>query len=248
MMSRTGSQRSANCEVVMVDQAAGLPGPPTSASVLVVEDNDTTRSRMATVLRAHGYNVVEAMDGLEALQNVNRRRFDAILLDLVLPHVDGWQFRATQLRHPELASIPTVIVTVQPLREPERYSLRTSEVVRKPFEDAALLQAVERACRVRQPIAAIAHSDAGGLFWSRRGEIACGDHAPDATSPRWRDDRWAAIPATVAKGRIIYRCQHCPGDGSPIDRSHRTVGPHGSAPERSDHDDQPRGSDDPGER
>jgi CheY-like chemotaxis protein len=228
----------------MVDRATGLPEFSASASVLVVEDNETTRSRMTTVLRAHGYDVVEAKDGLDALQKVNRRSFDAILLDLVLPHVDGWQFRATQLRHPELASIPTVIVTVQPLREPERYSLRTNEVVRKPFEDAALVQAVERACRTRRPMAPIADVDAGGLFWSRRGEIACGDHAPDATSTRWRDERWAAIPASAAKGRIIYRCQHCPGDGSPIDRSHRTVGPHGSAPEMSDNDDQQRGSDD----
>jgi CheY-like chemotaxis protein len=199
------------------------------ASVLVVEDNDTTRARMATVLRTRGYEVVEAVDGLEALQKVNYRPFDAILLDLVLPHVDGWQFRATQLRHPELARIPTVIVTVRPLREPERYSLRTSEVVRKPFEDTVLLQAVERACRIHQPTALPPRSDPNGLFWSRRGEVACADHAPDATSPRWCEDRWDAIPADAGNGRIAYRCQHCPGDGSPIDRSQRTVGLHGSS-------------------
>jgi CheY-like chemotaxis protein len=220
---------------------------PASASVLVVEDNDTTRSRMATVLRGHGYDVVEAMDGLQALQNVSRRPFDAILLDLVLPHVDGWQFRATQLRHPELASIPTVIVTVQPLREPDRYSLRTNEVLRKPFEDLALLQAVERACRTKQLLAPSPDTDAGALFWSRRGEIACGDHAPDATSLRWRDERWAAIPASAGQGRIVYRCQHCPGDGSPIDRSHRTLGRHGSSTPRATAEDARKGAGDPWE-
>jgi CheY-like chemotaxis protein len=217
-----------------------VPARSAPASVLIVEDNDTTRSRMATVLRARGYEVAEATDGLQALQKVTQRRFDAILLDLVLPHVDGWQFRATQLRHPELALIPTVIVTVQPLREPERYSLRATEVVRKPFEDTALLQAVERACRIRHPITLRPHSDPSGLFWSRRGEIACGDHAPDATSPRWHEERWAAIPADAGTGRIIYQCQHCPGDGSPIDRSHRIVGPHGSSAPRDDDDDDDR--------
>lgn len=193
------------------------------ASVLVVEDNDTTRDRIATLLRGHGYDVVEAGDGLDALQQVSRRRFDAIVLDLVLPNVDGWQFRATQLRHPEMASIPTVIVTVQPLRDPERYSLRTSEIVRKPFDDANLLQAVERAYRTRQSGSQAADADPTGLFWSHRGEIACMDHAPDATSERWRHERWAPMPRDAGRGRILYRCQHCSGDGSPIDRSRRGV-------------------------
>ena len=198
------------------------------ASVLVVEDNDTTRDRIATLLRMHGYDVAEAVDGLDALQKVSRRRFDAIVLDLVMPHVDGWQFRATQLRHPEMASIPTIIVTVQPLSQPERYSLRTTEIVRKPFEDANLLGAVERAYRTRQLASAREQAAVTGLFWSRRGEIACMDHAPDATSDRWRQDRWAPIPAGAAHGRIGYRCQHCPGDGSPLDRSRRTSGRHRS--------------------
>ena len=59
-----------------------------------------------------------------------------------------------QLRYPELSSIPTVIVTVQPLRQPDRYSLRITDVIHKPFEDEAILQAVERACQTRQPIGA----------------------------------------------------------------------------------------------
>jgi len=175
--------------------------PPASGTVLIVEDNDSTRVRMSNLLRADGYEVIEAVDGLDALRKVSARQFDAILLDLVLPNVDGWQFRATQLRHPELASIPTVIVTVQPLREPDRYALRTVDIVQKPFEDAELLQAVRR---------------------------ACGVHAPDAASPRWNAERWVAIPASTGQRRIVYRCQHCPGDGSPIDRSRRATGPQGS--------------------
>jgi CheY-like chemotaxis protein len=200
---------------------------PASGTVLIVEDNDTTRDRMAAALRARGYDVAEATDGFDAFQKVRQRRFDAILLDLVLPNVDGWQFRETQLRHPELALIPTVIVTVRALTDPERYSLRTSEVVRKPFEDAALVEAVDRACRIRQPVSPPPLTAVDALFWSRRGEIACADHAPDATSPRWREEGWVVIAVGAGKGRISYRCQHCSGDGSPIDRSHRSVGPHG---------------------
>ena len=53
----------------------------------------------------------------------------------------GWQFRATQLRHPELARIPTVIVTAKSPREPDRYALRADNILRKPFEDADILKA-----------------------------------------------------------------------------------------------------------
>jgi two-component system chemotaxis response regulator CheY len=209
----------------MVDHATANPAPSTSGgrSVLVVEDNDVTRDRMTTVLRAAGYEVSEATDGLDALKKVSARRFDAILLDLIMPHVDGWQFRATQLRHPELATIPTVIVTIQPLREPDRYSLRTSDIVHKPFEDRELLEAVQRACNRQQPAVGKGTTVTSRLFWSRRGEIACAEHAPDPDSARWRDERWAPTPPPADTHRIAYQCQHCPGDGSPIDRSRRAA-------------------------
>jgi CheY-like chemotaxis protein len=197
-------------------------------SVLVVEDNDTTRERIAALFRAHGYEVAEAGDGLDALRKVSERQFHAIVLDLVLPKVDGWQFRAAQLRDPNMASVPTVILTVQSLRASDLYSLRTIESVQKPFEDAHLLQAVERACRTRQFTRRMEETSLPGLFWSYRGEIACVDHAPDATSDRWRQDRWAPIAAGAIRRRIVYRCQHCAPDGSPLDRSRRTRGRHGS--------------------
>jgi CheY-like chemotaxis protein len=209
----------------MVDRAATNPPDVKSAtrSVLVVEDNDVTRDRMTSVLRAAGYDVTEATDGLDALKKVSGKRFDAILLDLIMPHVDGWQFRATQLRHPELATIPTVIVTIQPLREPDRYSLRTTDILHKPFEDAELLETIRGACGRPQTLFARSSGTASGLFWSRRGEIACAQHAPEADSERWRDERWAPIPPTADAHRIAYQCQHCPGDGSPLDRSRRTA-------------------------
>lgn len=208
------------------------PTPPTGSwrSVLVVEDNDTTRHRISTLLRSHGYGVTEAMNGRDALKEVAARSFDAILLDLVLPHVDGWQFRATQLRHPTLATIPTVIVTVRPLREPDRYVLRAADVVHKPFEDTTLLTAVQRACGVPRPAVVPVDADNRGLFWSRRGEVACATHAPDAISGRWREEGWAPVVNVGSNSRVAYHCQHCHGHGSAIDRSKRAPGPQGSTP------------------
>jgi CheY-like chemotaxis protein len=203
------------------------PITPRVGHLLVVEDNDTTRQRLARLLRATGHHVDEATDGLDALQRASSTRFDAILLDLVLPNVDGWQFRETQLRHPELAGIPTLIVTARPLREPERYALRTPYVVTKPFEDAGVLAVLNRALAQPRPDEAFlpphpSELSADELYWSRRGEVACGLHAPVGDSECWREERWAAIPPRMSTRQVTYRCQHCPGASGPLKRRPRT--------------------------
>jgi two-component system response regulator MprA len=195
--------------------------------VLVVDDVETTRHHIVNVLHRDGYDVVEAIDGLEALNKVASRHFDAILLDLVMPNVDGWQFRQTQLRHPELAGIPTVVVTIRPLREPDRYVLRPEDVILKPFEDDALLEVVAKACRRANPPLPAVHAYVNQLFWSRRGEIACWHHAPRQDWVRWHDERWAAIPEGAARHRIIYQCQHCPGQNGPVGHRTRSDGEEG---------------------
>jgi CheY-like chemotaxis protein len=65
-------------------------------------------------------------------------------------------------------------------------------------------------------MAAKTNMTATGLFWSRKGEVACGDHAPEASSSRWTAEGWRSIlPEEV--GRMTYRCQHC--EGTPHGRS-----------------------------
>jgi len=58
------------------------------------------------------------------------------------------------------------------------------------------------------------------LYWSRRGEVACPDHAPSRLDPRWADDGWQQIPEAGGR-RITYQCQHC-GQGA-IHRPSREV-------------------------
>ena len=190
--------------------------PPRPLSVLIVEDNETTRAHIATVLHRRGHAVSEAVDGLDALKKVSSSPYDVIVLDLVMPHVDGWQFRETQLRHPELAAIPTVVVTIRPLQHPDRYALRAADVVQKPFDDGKLLNAIERAARPVQVATTMAPGRVSTLFWSRHGEIACSDHAPAAGSTRWTAERWAPIPPGAGRDRVVYQCQHCDARGTPI--------------------------------
>ena len=198
----------------IAQRSASTTGGP---HILVVEDVETTRRRLVDTLRANGYHADEAVNGLQALEKLAERRFDAILLDLVLPDVDGWQFRQAQLRHPELASIPTIFVTIRALREPDRYALRATEIVQKPFEDEALLHAIEHACARVDRAALPPETYTTQLFWSKRGEVACWTHAPVADTPRWHFEGWTTIPGRAGYGRIAYQCQHCPGNDGPVE-------------------------------
>jgi CheY-like chemotaxis protein len=200
-------------------QQAGASRRP---NILIVEDADATRRRLAATLQNYGYTVIEAGNGRDALEALSRDPIDAILLDLLMPTMNGWQFRENQLRHPHLARIPTVVVTVKPLMPHERYALRADHVVQKPFADEDVIGALERVRRPSflSPTPPPYHTPDGVvLFWSKRGHIACAGHAPDATSLEWRTESWTPIPAHAGKGRITYQCQYCAGHDGPIDRS-----------------------------
>jgi CheY-like chemotaxis protein len=81
-------------------------------SVLVVEDDIDIRETLAGLLADEGYSVNACANGLEALTYLRAgRRADVILLDLMMPVMDGWQFRVLQKRDPELASIPVLALS-----------------------------------------------------------------------------------------------------------------------------------------
>lgn len=84
-------------------------------TVLVVDDDADVREAMATWLRGEGCLVVEARDGEEALtwlaQGVDPC---LVMLDLMMPGVDGWQFRARQTREPGVAGVPVAVISAHP--------------------------------------------------------------------------------------------------------------------------------------
>lgn len=187
-------------------------------SVLIVEDSETTRRHMAYSLQKHGHRVREAADGRAALSVLANGPVDAIFLDLIMPTMDGWQFREAQLKDPELAQIPTIAVTVHPLPLHARYLMRLHSVVQKPFREEALIEALHGACRARRVVPVFTTADGAPLSWSRRGEVACPVHAPDRSSPRWRSEGWTELRVDAGSHRIRYQCQHCEGHGGPIQR------------------------------
>jgi DNA-binding response OmpR family regulator len=115
------------------------------ACVLIVEDDTDVREFMEVLLTTHGFETMTAANGREALELMRERRPCLVLLDLMMPVMDGWQFRAEQLREPAIADVPVVCVTAVG-EQSERIEGLKAPCLRKPVEFQALLDAVTGAC------------------------------------------------------------------------------------------------------
>jgi len=121
---------------------------PFGGVVLVVDDEPATRHLARILLSHHGYDVVVARDGKEAIGRLSGRCPDLIVLDLHMPVMNGWQFRAEQRRlPPPIASIPVLLMTGEVDADACAATLDAVGVVKKPFAAHALLGAVDAAIR-----------------------------------------------------------------------------------------------------
>lgn len=115
--------------------------------VLVVEDNGNARESLVMLLQVEGFEAEGVENGREALQ-VLRAGYDAclILLDLMMPIMDGWTFRVEQRHDPQLAEIPVAVLTatVNPAQEAQR--LGAVAAFRKPLDITRLLELVAQYC------------------------------------------------------------------------------------------------------
>ena len=122
--------------------------------ILVVEDSPTIRKVVSITLSQEGYEVIEAGDGLEALSRLNEAKPDLILLDIILPKMDGYQILSIIRENPEFKDIPVIMLSAlskktffhsqrvldeykgEKVPEPEAY-------IEKPPEPEELLDAIQ---------------------------------------------------------------------------------------------------------
>jgi CheY-like chemotaxis protein len=97
--------------------------PEGGADVLVVDDEQTVRNLVAATLESEGHNIREAADGEEALQAILERRPDAIVLDLLMPRLDGFAVLERLQSDPELRAIPVLVLTAHKLTPSQREAL-----------------------------------------------------------------------------------------------------------------------------
>lgn len=113
-----------------------------SGSILIVDDDSDVRAALSELLEAEGFSVEGAPDGREALVRLRTAKVHpaVILLDLMMPGMDGWDFRTEQMRDPQLADVPVVIVSASGFsRESIQTQFRPAAFVEKPIERTALL-------------------------------------------------------------------------------------------------------------
>jgi CheY-like chemotaxis protein len=111
-----------------------------SVSVLVVDDEVDIRTAMTEVLEDEGYEVYAARDGQEGLDRLREKQPSVILLDLMMPGMNGWEFRRAQQREPEVSDIPVIVLTAMG-RAP---SIEAQSFLQKPFDLDTLLDEVRR--------------------------------------------------------------------------------------------------------
>lgn len=97
-----------------------------SGLALVVEDDEPTRDLLRRMLEKDGWEVQEAGNGVIALECVASRKPALILLDLMMPEMDGFEFLAEMRQHPEWKSIPVVVITAKDLTSEDRMFLNGS--------------------------------------------------------------------------------------------------------------------------
>lgn len=114
--------------------------------ILVVDDSEVERVVISEPLRKDGYAVVTAANSDEALTQLEREQPDVMLLDVIMPGVNGFQLCRTLRRDPRYARLPIVLVTSKNQEADRHWGMKqgASEYLAKPFSADQLLAAVRR--------------------------------------------------------------------------------------------------------
>ncbi len=113
--------------------------------VLIVEDDDDVRPMLEKMLALEGYQTMVAANGQEALEQLAVRRPSLILLDIEMPVMDGYEFRAIQLQDPRLAEVPVICLSAGERTDVIERQTGMS-CLSKPATVATLLAAIRNVC------------------------------------------------------------------------------------------------------
>jgi CheY-like chemotaxis protein len=129
-------------------QPSDNPGPHGSANacpVLIVEDDADLREMMAQLLTLEGFSAAAVSNGREALAYLRANAApDVILLDLMMPVMDGWEFRREQQRDTGMAEVPVIVLSA--LDQPRAEDVHADAFIKKPLDFDRLLELIRRYC------------------------------------------------------------------------------------------------------
>ena len=130
------------------DQAGALENQKMDVktkTVLIVEDNELNMKLFHDLLDAHGYNILQTKDGMEALDIAREHRPDLILMDIQMPVVDGYEATRQIKANPALKTIPVIVVTSYALSgdEDKARAAGCDDYITKPYSPRQLLAKIK---------------------------------------------------------------------------------------------------------
>jgi two-component system, cell cycle response regulator DivK len=122
------------------------PSTSTEQRVLLVEDNEDNRTIYSTMLRHLGYQVIEAVDGVEAVALARSEHPDIILMDISIPGIDGWEATRILREDPSTRATPIIALTAHALADDRERAAEVgfSSYLAKPIEPNAVVAEVRR--------------------------------------------------------------------------------------------------------
>lgn len=116
--------------------------------ILCIEDDQEMIDLIRLILSRKGYKIIGAVGGIEGLEAMQKEKPDLVLLDLMMPDMDGWDVYQQMKADPALQSIPVIVVTAKAQNIDRVLGLHIAKVddyITKPFSPQELLAAVEKA-------------------------------------------------------------------------------------------------------
>jgi two-component system alkaline phosphatase synthesis response regulator PhoP len=188
-------------------KTGGDGGRPRLGRVLVAEDEQDVAELIRYHLTKDGYDVVLAKTGAEALKRAREERPDLILLDIMIPQMNGWEVCRCLKREPETADTPVIMVSGR-VEEGDKvlgFELGADDYVTKPFSPRELLARIRAVVRRRkggEGTGKRSHLKAGGLEIDReRFEVTVAGRAVDVTPKEFE----LLATLVAAPGRVFRR-------------------------------------------
>lgn len=118
----------------------------TAQTLLLVEDNEDNRIIYCTVLRHLGYNVLEAQDGVQAVELARSAQPDLILMDISIPRMDGWEATRLLRSDPRTSAIPIIALTAHALADDRERASKVgfTSYLAKPVEPRVVVAEIRR--------------------------------------------------------------------------------------------------------
>ena len=108
-------------------------------NIMIVEDDTNQRKLMSAVLEQYGYNVTQAVDGIDALEQLDKKHIDLIILDIMMPRMDGFEFTETIRQSGSNTPILMVTAKTSPVDKRKGFIIGTDDYMTKPVDEEEMV-------------------------------------------------------------------------------------------------------------